>query len=70
MFIHDPPKPTTRKELKVNLPAKQHRDLRALQQEMGEDAPKIVAEALGLYFSRLAQEANPQRPVFAKLGRL
>ena len=70
MFIHDPPKRTTRKELKVNLPARQHRHLRALQKEIGEDAPRIVAEALGLYFTKLAAEANPtpSSHVFSKFG--
>jgi hypothetical protein len=57
MFIHDPPKRTTRKELKVNLPARQHRDLRALQARLGQDAPRIVAEALETYFRRVADEA-------------
>lgn len=56
MFIHDPPKRQSRKELKVNLPARQHRHLRALQTLSGQDAPVIVAEALGLYFARLAAE--------------
>ena len=62
MFIHDPPKRQTRKELKVNLPARQHRHLRALQAASGEDAPRIVAEALEIYFKRVAAEAAARRP--------
>lgn len=56
MFIHDPPKARTRKELKVSLPARQHRHLRALQVDTGQEAPVIVAEALGLYFAKLAAQ--------------
>lgn len=61
MFIHDPPKPQTRKELKVNLPARQHRVLRALRAREGREAPGIVADALGLYFRRLSAQAPPPR---------
>ena len=57
MFIHDPPKRQTRKELKVNLPARQHRHLRAFQAVSGQDAPRIVAEALEIYFKKVAAEA-------------
>jgi predicted DNA-binding protein len=58
MFIHDPPKRQQRKELKVNLPARQHRHLRALQGATGREAPVIVAEALESYFAKLAAEAR------------
>lgn len=53
MFLHDPPKPQTRKELKVSLPVRQHRDLRALQSRTGEETPQIVVAALDLYFAKL-----------------
>lgn len=56
MYIHDPPRTQSRKELKVNLSARQHRHLRALQHDTGREAPALVAEALGLYFARLAQQ--------------
>jgi hypothetical protein len=56
MFIHDPPRDQTRKELKVNLPARQHRHLRALQVDTGREAPVLVAEALGMYFAKLAEK--------------
>ena len=58
MFIHDPPKRQTRKELKVNLPARQHRHLRALQVDTGREAPVLVAEALAVYFAKLAEETR------------
>lgn len=64
MFIHDPPKRATRKELKVNLPARQHRHLRALQSASGEDAPRIVADALDMYFRRVAAEAAAKERQF------
>ena len=62
MFIHDPPKPMTRKELKVNLTSRQHRALRELRSTTGQETPSIVAEALGLYFQKLAQSAPQQHP--------
>ena len=66
MFIHDPPKSQTRKELKVNLPTRQHRELRALQTVRGLEAPVLVAEALQLYFSKLSaesQKTDSERPI-------
>lgn len=60
MFIHDPPKKQTRKELKVNLPVRHHLRLQALHTTEGREAPKVVAEALGLYFAKLAA-AQPGR---------
>ena len=56
MFIHDPPKPQTRKELKVNLPTHQHRSLRELTVVTGLETPAIVSQALNLYFTKLAEE--------------
>lgn len=56
MFIHDPPKPATRKELKVSLTARQHRSLRAIQWQTGQETPRIVTEALEVYFQRLATQ--------------
>lgn len=53
MFLHDPPKPRTRKELKVYLPVRQHRTLRDHQRTTGQETPSIVAAALDLYFSKL-----------------
>ena len=61
MFIHDPPKKQTRKELKVNLPARHHVRLQAITAVEGREAPKVVAEALGLYFSRLAAESSARQ---------
>lgn len=58
MFIHDPPKPQTRKELKVNLPTHQHLSLRQLTVVTGLETPAIVSQALNLYFQKLAHEAT------------
>ena len=62
MFIHDPPKPNSRKELKVNLTARQHRNLRALQAQTGQETPSVVTEALQVYFQKLAaQQSSRER---------
>ena len=58
MFINDPPKPQTRKELKVNLPHHQHQTLRAMQSQTGLEAPTLVSKALNAYFAKLAAEAQ------------
>lgn len=58
MFIHDPPKPNARKELKVNLTARQHRNLRAIQGTTGLETPHIIKEALEVYFQHLAAKAR------------
>ena len=57
VFIHDPPKAQTRKELKVNLPTHQHQTLRQLQVVTGLETPTLVSQALNLYFAKLAKEA-------------
>jgi len=61
MFIHDPPKSQTRKELKVNVPVRLHLRLQAIHAAEGREAPKVVAEALNLYFAKLAAEGSGPR---------
>jgi hypothetical protein len=61
MFIHDPPKSQTRKELKVNVPVRIHLRLQASHAVEGREAPKVVAEALNLYFQKLAAESATSR---------
>ncbi|HUR68921.1 MAG TPA: hypothetical protein VM370_06710 [Candidatus Thermoplasmatota archaeon] len=53
MLIHDPPKKTGTKELKVHIPVKYHLQLHQLKVLQGRQIHGVIEEALDLWFQRV-----------------
>lgn len=61
MMIHDPPRSSGTKELKVNIPVKYHLQLHQLKVLQGSQIHAVIEEALDKWFEKLNEHGASVR---------